>query len=206
MEMAIVVAAIAVLAAILTPIVASYVDQARIAKAQTDVRAIAEAISRFEQDVGRYPMFSSGSALLDSNANVAYLSGTASSAVTDLTSPAYWSSNAPPALCSPNTCTTSTLASQLVQNGPMYPTTSSLAKPFFWKGPYLDPEQDSLGNNFQDPWGHAYYINVINCKSTSNYACFVLSAGPNGEIETSFQISANTSFSASGDDILYRIR
>src|SRR5436853_7711402 len=75
-EMVITLAIIATLVAILTPVVTNYVDQARIAKAQSDVRTIGEAISRFEKDVGRYPMFSDGTiGLPDSSANVVRLDG-----------------------------------------------------------------------------------------------------------------------------------
>src|SRR5437016_11407677 len=75
-EMVITLAIIATLVAILTPVVTTYVDQARVAKAQSDVRTIGDAISRFERDVGRYPMFTTGSgALADSTGNVITLRG-----------------------------------------------------------------------------------------------------------------------------------
>src|SRR5262249_36666720 len=74
MEMVIVLAIIGTLAVILTPIVTNYVDQSRIAKAQSDARTIGEAISRFEKDVGRYPMWATSNALLqDSTANIVTL-------------------------------------------------------------------------------------------------------------------------------------
>src|SRR2546427_12150997 len=76
MEMVIVLAIIAILAAVLTPIVVGYVDQSRVAKTQSDVRTIGEAIGRFERDVGRYPMWSTANALLqDSSANLVTLRG-----------------------------------------------------------------------------------------------------------------------------------
>ena len=75
-EMVVVLGIIAVLAAILTPIVSNYIDQSRLVRAQSDVRVIGEAISRFESDMGRYPMFSSGSGNLpDSAADVVRLGG-----------------------------------------------------------------------------------------------------------------------------------
>src|SRR5947208_1221873 len=74
LEMVIVLAIIGTLAAILTPMVTNYVDQSRVAKAQSDARTIGEAISRFEKDVGRYPMFTTGTGLLqDSSANIVTL-------------------------------------------------------------------------------------------------------------------------------------
>src|SRR5437879_13821596 len=63
-EMVIVLAIIGLFAAALTPMVTNYVDKSRVAKAQSDLRTIGEAISRFEKDVGRYPMWSAANALL----------------------------------------------------------------------------------------------------------------------------------------------
>src|SRR5256885_8891074 len=75
-EMVIVLAIIGVLAAILTPMVSNYVQQSRIAAAQNDTKTIGEAIATFEKDVGRYPMFTTGTGLLqDSSADVGRLEG-----------------------------------------------------------------------------------------------------------------------------------
>src|SRR5205085_9539015 len=95
-------------------------------------------------------------------------------------------------------CFFDTLQNQLLINAPVYATTTSLAKPYKWKGPYLDATAD--------PWGSMYLVNIINCKSSSVDACFVLSAGPNAKVETAFNISKTTSVSAAGDDIIFRIR
>src|SRR5439155_18709339 len=86
-EMAIVLAIIAVLTAILTPLVTNYVSQARVGKAQADVRTIGEAIGHFEKDVGRFPMFTTGTGLLqDSSADVGRLEspGNSPSSATDV--------------------------------------------------------------------------------------------------------------------------
>src|SRR4051812_14897643 len=77
LEMVVVLGIIAILAAVLTPMVNNYVDQSRTAKAQSDVRTIGEAIGRFERDVGRYPMWTlatgTNSALQDGTANIVTL-------------------------------------------------------------------------------------------------------------------------------------
>lgn len=62
--------------------------------------------------------------------------------------------------------------------------------PAGWHGPYLDRRVGP------DPWGHAYLINVNGFFSSSERPV-VISAGPNGQINT--PMSATT---ASGDDIL----
>ncbi len=197
-EMVTVIAIIAVLAAILTPLVSNYIDQSRVAKAQSDTRTIGESISRFEKDVGRYPMFTVGTgALADSSADVGRLEtpGTNPTATDTLWTQTPTFANT---LCASNTCSVEPLANQLLTNSRLYPTTSSMAKPFKWKGPYLDATAD--------PWGNKYLANIINCKSASTNACFVISAGPDGIVQTAFNISETSAVSASGDDVLYRIR
>jgi len=54
MEMAIVLATIAILAAILTPIITSYVDRARLNAARTDVKNIAAALVQYNTDLKFY--------------------------------------------------------------------------------------------------------------------------------------------------------
>src|SRR6266540_4367667 len=56
-ELAVVLAIIAVLAAVLTPLVTGYLDQARIARAQADVRTIADSLKLHQRDSGRYPIY-----------------------------------------------------------------------------------------------------------------------------------------------------
>ena len=111
--------------------------------------------------------------------------------------------------CAPGSgysCQTDSIENQLLTNTPTgssanaYPTNSSLAKPFKWKGPYLDLSSGS------DPWGNAYLVNIIHCKSGSTNACFVLDAGANGVIETAHDNSRNATLTPGGDDIIYRIK
>lgn len=203
LEMVIVVAIIGVLAAILTPLVSNYIDEARVAKAQADVKTIGEAISRFEKDVGRYPMWSAANALMqDTSSNVVTL--TSGAALPGNNSDAQWTSSSPADADCAGSCVADTLQHQLLtnsaNNATIYPTASSLAKPFKWKGPYLDVDISG------DPWNHAYLVNIDHCKSTSSSACFVLSAGPDGIIQTPFSILKTNSVTASSDDILYRIK
>ena len=192
MEIIVVIGVIGLLAAILTPIVANYIDQSRIAAAQTDVNTIGNAISRFEMDLGFYPMFglSNTASYADTYANVYWLYG-ASGTVPKLSGGGSWSSGA-----------TDTIEDQLLTNTPSggsaYPTSGSL-QAFRWKGPYITSQTD--------PWGDAYLVNIINCTSNpATNACFVLSAGPDGVIQTPFNNPRNSTLSPSGDDIIFRIR
>src|SRR4051794_11190898 len=67
---------VVVLTAIIIPLASSYIDQARLSAAESDCKTIAEAVSRFESDMGRYPFYTSGSGFLqDSGADVVRLDG-----------------------------------------------------------------------------------------------------------------------------------
>jgi prepilin-type N-terminal cleavage/methylation domain-containing protein len=201
-ETVVVLAIIATLVAILTPYVTAYVEQARIARALADVKTIGEAIARFEKDVGRYPMFTNAAAgTSDGMANVIrlYGPGTVLSDTSGNTSQWIASGSAgTDCVATSPPCTTDTFDNQLVINAPNYPTSTSAAKPFKWKGPYITVTED--------PWGHQYLVNIVEAKSSSNKACFMLSAGPDGIIQTPYLNDAKSNFAALGDDIIYRIK
>jgi len=57
-ELAVVLAVIAILAAVLTPLVTEYINQARETRAQADVRAIDPAILTYQRDTSRFPIYS----------------------------------------------------------------------------------------------------------------------------------------------------
>jgi general secretion pathway protein G len=56
MELVVVLAVIAILATLITPVITSYIDRARITKAENDVRAITAALVQFSSDTLRYPI------------------------------------------------------------------------------------------------------------------------------------------------------
>src|SRR5437762_5284090 len=58
-ELAVVLAIIAVLAAILTPMVTSYLDQSRGARAQADLKTLADAMKLYQRDTGQWPVYAS---------------------------------------------------------------------------------------------------------------------------------------------------
>lgn len=75
-----------------------------------------------------------------------------------------------------------------------------------WNGPYLT--KDVLG----DPWGHAYLINTgflrglpPSRQSCARCAVFVISAGPNGLLETPFRQPTGNA-QTFGDDLTVRIQ
>jgi hypothetical protein len=59
-----------------------------------------------------------------------------------------------------------------------------------WSGPYVDSVP-------VDPWGHRYGVNIG--VMDQGLPVVVLSAGPNGKVETPFRLNI---YKAGGDDIL----
>jgi type II secretory pathway pseudopilin PulG len=75
-----------------------------------------------------------------------------------------------------------------------------------WNGPYVSKPAGA------DPWGHAYLINTGFLRGLpprpgycSHCAVFVISAGPNGRLETPFQ-QPIANANAFGDDLVVRIQ
>jgi hypothetical protein len=99
------------------------------------------------------------------------------------------------------------LADQLMNNRPGYALRVP-ATQFGWNGPYVTSE---LGS---DPWGRRYLVNIgmidtsagtVTVAGTVKAAVWVLSAGPNGTIETPYTQSVLTA-QLYGDDIGQRIQ
>ena len=88
------------------------------------------------------------------------------------------------------------LDTHLVTNGHTYPATGDTR----WAGPYAITLP-------VDPWGRPYVINAANFTSltTPPTPIWVLSAGPNGVINTSIATTAAATVTG-GDDIGFRVR
>lgn len=200
-EIVVAIGVVALLTGVISIMAISYVRSGRIARALSDVMNIGSAIQKFETDMARHPMFTSaslgGGTLPESAANVVRLEGPGDLGSEDAMSA--WTAASPTDSDCATNCTTDTIASQLVSNTPGYPTSLLPVKPFQWRGPYLNKLE-------ADPWGNKYLVNIINAKSTSTDAVFVLSPGPNGKIETAFNLPQSANFGPGGDDILYRIK
>jgi len=194
-EIIVVVAVIALLAAILAPQIAKYVADAKISKARADVNTIAAAIGDFYKDTGRWPTANNDGGTNGTSKNnpgvfiLGSLGGTNarghSAATNQWTT---WFGNP-----DPNFTQGDTFRNQFVLNEPggrnhaRYPIKEgaprglSLNDVLGWNGPYIKTVPS-------DPWGHRYYCNVIALYyGTGAYIydqCWIISAGPNGIIET----------------------
>jgi prepilin-type N-terminal cleavage/methylation domain-containing protein len=185
-ELAVVLAIIAVLAAVLTPMVTGYLDQARLARAQGDVRTIADSIRLYQRDTGRWPVFS----------NAAGYTGNSSASVEIATS----TGNSPTAgsgwLVTGASLGNSALESYMNND---YTVVGSAAFPKAgFRGPYVKTVDS-------DPWGNKYVLNANDLTGTTNHA-YVISAGPNGTLETTRDVAVGSSLTAGGDDIISAIK
>jgi prepilin-type N-terminal cleavage/methylation domain-containing protein len=201
-EMVVVLAVIAILAAILTPIVTSYVERARVNKATGDVKKIAAAIIQFNTDTKAWPIYSSTTFLTDSSGvtgpvydfertsgNDAIVPGSGGGSDWPVTSGVVGGGNA------------GDLDAIVNQNHMNLGLTGTRG----WKGAYVE-----LG---EDPWGSRYYLNgkFLKPGATSSHgngnpaAVYIISAGPNQTMDTNFD-QVTSAFSAGGDDIIARIK
>src|SRR6266850_3441648 len=156
-ELAVVLAIIAILAAVLTPLVTNYLDQARLTRAQADVRTIADAIKLYQRDTGRWPIY-------DGANN--YPNGVVSGAVfgtSNGSTPSNGGSfNLPAALA------TTTLEAY-VNNNYSGPSGNAPFPKAAFRGPYL-------GSADSDPWGYKYLLTAANLGPSSTFHAFVISA------------------------------
>jgi prepilin-type N-terminal cleavage/methylation domain-containing protein len=168
MEVAAVVAVTATLAAVVVPVAMDKVESSKKARALEDIKSLASAIATFYSDTGVWPAYSTSSAYQSRVPDVEVLV-TAGDDPTIGTNTG-WSLTK-----------TDEAHDQFVTNEPKYD---------FWNGPYIESLKDK-----KDPWGQKYVIWVKGFY-TSTHDGWILSAGPNGKIDT-----VNTSATLSGDDI-----
>lgn len=195
-ELTVVLAVIVTLALVLTPSIANYISDARVARAQSDTQTIASALVQFNRDTGFYPLWSQSQ-----NGGA----GTAANRVDLLVS----GGNIPAATQSSLwiTGTSAGLTEVLISNAPGY-TARTAASAFGWNGPYLS---SAIG---ADSWNHRYAVNVslldsttggLTIAGTPKSAVWVLSAGANGSVETAYSQPATIAV-LGGDDIGFRIQ
>jgi type II secretion system protein G len=187
LEVAVVLAIIAILAAILTPVVTSYVDQARVTRANNDVKKIAQSVLLYKRDTGIYPGYDLlGSARISTSDDLKTCLVTGPSTSTTLTG---WS-------CGTNV---GFVEAYLNVNSVGLASTSvgnSTGGMVGFRGPYLD------GLSGLDPWGNPYVVNSGNFVGSNKV--FAISAGPNGTFDSSQ--SSTTPPAGTTDDLTSLIK
>lgn len=176
-EVIVVAAIIAILAGILVPMIFSQIDEARIARAQGDCKSISTAILMFRKDTGKLPYFDPGVACtpfttLESAGNAAALAASAP----------LWQIGGNP------------VSLGTILNLPAAGLVTPAQQPC-----YNGTAKTYLAESKSDPWGNIYIVNAFNF-GTSN-PVWVISAGPNGTLET-----APGDLALGGDDIGVRVQ
>jgi prepilin-type N-terminal cleavage/methylation domain-containing protein len=196
-ELTVVLAVIVTLALVLTPSIANSINEARVARARNDCQTIASGMYQFYRDTGFFPRWK-----LSQNGG----QGTPANLVQVLVSQGNVPSEDVPSLWT--TGVAGSLADQLVTNAPGY-TLRSATSLFGWNGPYFSSQL------MADPWGNRYAVNVAlvdlspgaaTPSGQPKLAVWVLSAGPNGIIETPFAQSILSAVRPGGDDIGTRVQ
>jgi len=188
-EVIVILAVIAILAAVLTPMIIGYISDARKSAAQSDVKIIATAVQAFNRDMKDWPIWATNTDRKLST-STAVLNGLASN-----------DGDTPGTTNVPSTPLGS-IEEQLMTNPTTvgYPTTGSSK----WKGPYLEKVT-------ADPWGNRYYVVAaglqpakISLTGAAFESAYVISAGPNKVIDTAY--AAGLTVTPAEDDILFRIK
>ena len=175
---------LSVVAATLTlvvPAATAVLDNARKARVQMELNAIATSVVEYTRDTGKLP----GADLLRHGLDVVL--------ATDEAMPDVGASAAMQAwLVAPRI------------NASEYLSTPHRSPSNRWRGPYL-PEK--IG---KDPWGHAYLINIGQATvhvggGRRKRAIYALSAGPNGKVDTPLSQPVTRGM-IRGDDFAIRIQ
>jgi len=216
LEIIVVLAVLGALAAILTPVVFRFIDDARRTQARDDAIQIALAINRVFKDAGRWPfckncqgpnaLQAGDAAILTSNdacTGAAALGTCDTKAPSDGTTGSLWVFA---------TSTADSLTNHLIKNTPF---SGAAGTPYLitgtprWKGPYLERSPGL------DPWGRSYLVNIKNAdpaKETPDTSAsglrwtIVISAGPDGVLQTDPTTFAVSNPSPAGDDIVARVK
>lgn len=188
-EVIVVLSVVLLLTGIAVPMLSSYMEDGRRARAEAETKVIGAAVMSFYKDLGVYPARNSGGT---NNYIYSLLTGP----TTPTTNP--WTAGHNFATWGMGAARGDLLDNHLLRNQPQgnnsaaYATTGSMR----WRGPYVN------GTSPLDPWGRPYAINVISGWQTNatNYKrLWVISAGPNGRFDTNANATATTDIT--GDDI-----
>ena len=162
--------AVSALTAVAAPAVDDYIAQARLTKAMSDTKVIAVALVRLTHDVPRYERSAKG------RGGTVLLVGGGQTPQLGFGGDSQWTLD--PLMSGRSKV--GMLAEHLVTNGVRYSTKSTIGGWGGWRGPYID------GGLSADPWGNRYAANVRWLTMATPFDTVVLSAGPNGAVETPF--------------------
>jgi prepilin-type N-terminal cleavage/methylation domain-containing protein len=191
-EATIVLTVAAILAAAAAPVASRTLDRAKLARAADDTKAIKTAIDNFIVEfIGFTPFTTTGAA---GGATVQLLVGDGDTPRTlGAGGAAQWDDPVNPAAAQP----VDFLERHIVTNTPGGAGAYTTAGVNPWRGSYINAPIDP------DPWGNRYAVNSLHLRTTTTNDVFVLSAGPDEEVNTAFTVNGAT---PGGDDIIAVIR
>jgi len=188
-EVIVVLSVILLLTGIAIPMLMSYMEDGRRARAESECKTLGSAVMSFYKDVGYWPSRNASS--VDHYLYV-LMSGTAQPTVNPYLASHGWI-----------TWGMSTDRGDIFDNHLLVNTPKATAGAAYlqtgnlrWRGPYI------AGSYTLDPWGRPYVCNVIaghSVHATNYKRVFVLSAGQDGIINTGANATATTDIG--GDDI-----
>jgi prepilin-type N-terminal cleavage/methylation domain-containing protein len=175
-EVIVVIAVVAILAAILVPTITKHINDARLSQADNECLVIGAAIGSFYKDVGKWP---TRGGTTDDFYDFLHTGPGTSEATT-----AEWDES--------DAAAEASFTNQLIINDPNttdnpnqsgdYPIAGNNA----WRGPY-QPEFH------EDPWGKKYYCNIGAWNQTTvnglPAAMYVISGGPDAVIDTTTDVN-----------------
>ena len=201
-EIIIAVALVAILAVAIAPPLIKNLNEGKLARAQSDVQVIGNAVLHFYKDTGMWPLQNDADAAYDltrlagnealGGGNAGIPAGTAG-----VPGSGNWDSWGQ----------ASTLTDQLIANavGAIDPLYTESKNPHIrpgWNGPYLDHVP-------LDPWGNPFVVNIrymnTGVANYTRHTVLVLSAGPNRLFDTPYQDNTFDE-EIGGDDVGYIIR
>jgi type II secretory pathway pseudopilin PulG len=191
-EATIVLTVAAILSAAAAPIASRAIDRARLARAVDDTSAIKTAIGNLLLEFTTFTPFTAtglaGGAtvqMLVSDGDIPRTIGADGSAL--------WDDVVNPAAVQP----VDFLERHLVTNTPGGAGAYTTAGGAPWRGAYISALIDP------DPWGNRYAVNVLHLRTTTTNDVFVMSPGPDEEIDTAFTVDGA---SPGDDDIIAVVR
>ena len=192
-EVTAVIAVTAVLAAVLLPVIKGKIEQAKKSRTLKDTQMLAASIQQLYLDTGYWPLNDHDP---EDSPNIAILV-TKAGTTPNYSGSAVWTGSAGESILpTASLGGVDAFSNHLVINAADYDGKD-------WKGAYLSEVKS-------DPWGHKCLCNIGFITKKDNQgvltnAIYVISAGPNGVIETPADQPLKTATIA-GDDIAYRIR
>jgi type II secretory pathway pseudopilin PulG len=189
-EATIVLTVAAILAAAAAPVASRTLDRAKLARASDDAKAIKTAIDNFVNGFTSFTPFTTTGANGGATVEMLVSDGDIPSSAIGAT---IWDDVVNPAAAAE----VDFLERHLVTNAPGGAGAYTTAGAGPWRGAYINAPIDP------DPWGNRYAVNVNYFRTATTNDVFVLTAGPDEEINTAFTVNGAT---PGGDDIIAVIR